>query len=116
MEREAKKRLFDALEACFAVLAFVAQHTLEAFESNELLASAVERKLEIVGEALSQFRKLVSDAETTLPDLHRIVGLRNRLIHGYDDVSREMLWDIATKHVPDLTAQIEKLLEREILR
>jgi uncharacterized protein with HEPN domain len=69
MQREAKKRLFDALEACHAVSAFLMECSLEIFESDELLASAVERKLEIIGEAPSQFRKLIPDVENMLPDL-----------------------------------------------
>lgn len=62
--------------------------------SSDLVRAAVERQFEIVGEALGRATDLEPQLERWLPEVRRIVGLRNRLIHGYGDVDEEIVWDI----------------------
>lgn len=59
-----------------------------------MLRSAVERQLEIVGEALGQAAHDDDSVADKIPALPRIVALRNRVIHGYDSVDNEIVWDI----------------------
>jgi uncharacterized protein with HEPN domain len=82
MKPTLKKRLLDALEACHAIQVFVAERTATDYEGNLMLRSAVERQFEIIGEALNQAEIEQPDLATLIPDLRRIVGLRNRIIHG----------------------------------
>ena len=56
------------------------------FITSELLRSAVERQVEIIGESLGRAAATDPEVERLLPDLRKIVGMRNRLIHGYDEV------------------------------
>jgi uncharacterized protein with HEPN domain len=78
----------------------VADYTFSEYEQNLMLRSAAERQFEIIGEALHQAE--VDDPEVTdlLPELHRIVGMRNRIIHGYDIVDDELLWQTIQHNIP----------------
>ena len=70
---------------------------------------ALVRLLEIVGEAAS---RITPEDRTLYPDIPwpQIVGLRNRLIHGYDDVDLDILWQIITQDLPPLIATLERYL------
>lgn len=75
------------------------------------MRSAVERQLEIIGEALGQVCRADETLEASLPELPRIVALRNRVIHGYDTVDDEIIWDIVQTNVPKLERPLKTLLE-----
>jgi uncharacterized protein with HEPN domain len=113
MKLTLKKRLLDALEACQAIEDFVAGHDLADYERNLMLRSAVERQFEIIGEALNQAEIEQPELAASIPDLRRIVGLRNRIIHGYDSVDDQLLWQVVHTHVPSLARQLEQLLASE---
>jgi uncharacterized protein with HEPN domain len=80
----------------------------EVFEKDYLRRSAVERKVEIMGEAINRILKL--DSDFLLPNAKEIVNTRNRVIHGYDSVTPEFLWSLVIKHIPILKIDIEKIL------
>ena len=108
-----KKRLLDALNACRAIQSFVAKRTFSEYERNLMLRSAVERQFEIVGEALHRAESDDPELSTLIPDVHRIVGMRNRIIHGYDSVDDELLWQTIQTHVPPLAQLLAQLLESD---
>jgi uncharacterized protein with HEPN domain len=103
MTNEAKKRLLDVSE-------FVDGVDFATYESNRLLRSAVERQFEIIGEALNNAAAAETSLPAQIPEFHRIVGLRNRLIHGYDNVDDEILWDIVQSKLAPLKARIDGIL------
>lgn len=70
---------------------------------------AIERDLEIIGEAMN--RILREDPDLQIENAKRIVGLRNQIIHGYDSVSDENIWGIVINHLPKLKTKVEKLIE-----
>jgi uncharacterized protein with HEPN domain len=111
MRPESLKRLEDARMACVRIADFVAGKTKAEFVASVLLRSAVERQLEIIGESLG--RAFTEDPEVAIrvPDLRKIVGLRNRLIHGYDEVDSNIVWDIVTQKLPELHRQLVGSLE-----
>ena len=74
------KRLEDARDACARIQEFVGDVSRDAFLASDLLRSAVERQLEIIGEALGIAAKEHESVQALLPALRRIVALRNRLI------------------------------------
>jgi uncharacterized protein with HEPN domain len=104
MPPETAKRLWDAAEACRRIEEFVRGKSQRDFESSELLRSAVERQLEIIGEALNKASMHWPQLSFEVPEIPRIVGLRNRLIHGYDSVDDELVWDVVVSKVPPLRA------------
>lgn len=110
MQPEVAKRLLDALKATVRIREFVAGKSFRDFSQSELLRSAVERQFEIVGEALGRAAAADSAVAQLMPELPRIVGLRNRLIHGYDSVDDEIIWDIVTAKIGPLAVELERIL------
>lgn len=84
--------------------------TEHALETDRILGLAIVRLLEIVGEAAA---RVSADTRQRNPGIPwaEIVGLRNRLIHGYDAVDMAIVWEVATKDLPDLISELEKALE-----
>jgi uncharacterized protein with HEPN domain len=82
--------------------------TFENYQKNSLLKRAIERNLEIIGEAMNRILK--EDPDFPIDNARRIIGLRNQIIHGYDSVSDENIWAIISLHLPKLKAEIETLI------
>lgn len=112
MAPEQAKFLWDASQAAQAAQRFIAGKSFDDYVHDDLLRSAVEQQLEILGEALSQFRKLAPSLANTVPDLPRAVALRNILIHAYADVDPRIVWSVVTTQLGGLRARIEQLLEQ----
>ena len=82
-----------------------------AFKVNKLLKRAIERELEIIGEAAGRILKI--DPRFPIEDARKIVDLRNWVIHGYDIVDDVVIWGIISKQLPILKNQVELLLDDE---
>jgi uncharacterized protein with HEPN domain len=85
------------------------QRNFKLYESNKLLRRAVERELEIIGEAVNRILKV--DAEIDISNSRRIVNLRNWVIHAYDNVDNVIIWGIIDKDLPLLKKQVSDLLQ-----
>lgn len=80
----------------------------DVFVSDFLRRSAVERKVEIMGEAINRILKI--DKEFPLHHAREIINTRNRIIHGYDSVQPEFLWSLVIRHIPALKNNVINLL------
>lgn len=78
-------------------------------DGNRLLNLALVRLMEIIGEAASRVSREDQNRFSGIP-WPEIISLRNRLIHGYDMVDMDVLWQIVTKDLPDLVVQVNKAL------
>jgi uncharacterized protein with HEPN domain len=78
------------------------------FKANMMLRLAVERSLEIIGEATSRILKI--DPAFPIANARKSVDLRNYVIHGYDLLDVEMVWNIVINHRPLLRVEVERLL------
>lgn len=78
-----------------------------------MLRSAVERQLEIMGEALNQLSRVDANTASLLRDLPRIVGFRNMLIQGYASLDKRIVWGVPETNLPPLIAAINRLLEQD---
>jgi len=112
MKREVQKRLVDASTACERIAEFVSGKQFSEYEASHLLRSAVERQFEIIGEALNKAAAIEPTLTTDVPELRRIVGPRNRLIHGYDNVDDEILWDVVQRKLVPLKGPLDGMLDR----
>ena len=110
MNAEALERLGHALEACEAIAEFTDGKSRDEYLTDALLRSAVERQFEIIGETLNRAVQLDETVDEHIPELRRIVGMRNRIIHGYDSVDAELLWSVATGNVTGLKVTLLALL------
>ncbi|HVZ43181.1 MAG TPA: HepT-like ribonuclease domain-containing protein [Ramlibacter sp.] len=110
MQRDLKAWLWDVQSAAADIQRFVIGLDLAAYASSELVHSAVERKFEIIGEALSQLAKASPETASRIPKLPRIIGFRNRLIHGYAQVNHATVWSAVHESLPALQYAVRALL------
>ena len=113
MNERAKQRLRDALRAAETIPDFLGGATLDEYRASYGMQLQIERLFEIVGEALNQAR-IVGDEElihSRIPQIYSIIGMRNRISHGYDKIDNEVLWDTATTNIPRLADQLRELLK-----
>ena len=113
MRRDPRKYLWDAREAARTVLTFVQGRAWEEYRQDVLLRSAVERQLEIVGEALNQLSKRDAELARLIPELGSVVAFRNILVHGYADVDDAAVWRIVSEDLPELESRLDALLDTE---
>lgn len=111
MRRDARAYLWDIRQAADAIMRFVADLDAVSFAEDELVHSAVERKFEIIGEALGQLSKIDPELARRIPDVRDIIAFRNVLIHGYAGIEHVRVWDIAQSSLPGLRAVVAALLE-----
>lgn len=80
----------------------------DLFEKDIMRKCVVERKTEIMGEAINRIRKI--DPSVEIPNARAIVATRNRIIHAYDNVQPTFLWGLVTRHIPELKKDIERII------
>jgi uncharacterized protein with HEPN domain len=93
------------------ILEFTEERTPVDYEDDALLRSAVERNFEVIGEALRRIEQTDPDTANRISDYRKIIGFRNRLIHGYDTIENEQVWKIIERFLPILKADVERLLQ-----
>jgi uncharacterized protein with HEPN domain len=101
--------LWDMLVAAEKVQRFLESKTFEDFLKDEMLRAAVERNLEIVGEAARRVSEELKQEHPEIP-WSQIIAQRNVLIHEYDDIGYNEIWEVATFHLPKLIDQIRPLI------
>ena len=112
MDEYIEKHLIDVLNAINEVESFFADRPklFQEFQNDMLRQRAVERNIEIMGEAINRILK--ANPEFQLPNAKAIINTRNRVIHGYDSVTTEFLWSLIMKHIPALKNDVENMFRR----
>jgi len=110
MRPESKKYLWDALNAATGVAGFVANCSFEEYLADFKTRSAVERQLQIIGEALAQLRSKDPEAAAQIPELPRVVAFRNILVHGYADVDQKIVWGVIVTALQRLQDRLREML------
>ena len=109
MDEKVKKWLLDMLVGIDRINLFIGfPKEFKLYESNILLQQAVERNLEIIGEAMNKILRELPNIP--ISSKRRIVDTRNKIIHGYDDIEPENIWNIIINHLPTLEKEIKALL------
>ena len=110
MNQEIKKYLFDILESINSIENYIGEkRDFFVYNSNKMLRRAVERELEIIGEALNYIDKIDKNIEIT--SKRQIINTRNRVIHSYDRIDNEIIWGILIKYLPILRSEVERLID-----
>ncbi|WP_294452649.1 HepT-like ribonuclease domain-containing protein [uncultured Bacteroides sp.] len=105
-----KKHLQDILTAIEEIESFFGNKPkqFEDFYSNLCLRRAIERNIEIIGEAMNRILKI--DRNIAITDSRKIVDARNYIIHGYDSLSVDILWSMVINHLSKLKKEVTVLL------
>ncbi len=104
-------RVEHIVDALNSAMRFVEGHQRSDLDSDEMLLFALVRAVEVAGEAAS---KISPEGRSEIPDVRwtAMVGMRNRLVHAYFDIDRDILWTTVTEAVPPIVARLEPLLAK----
>jgi uncharacterized protein with HEPN domain len=113
MNERILKWLYDIKDAIIEIESYFegSKMNFNDYKSNTILIRAVERDLEIIGEAVNRIIRY----NDNFPIHHakRIVGLRNQIIHAYDSISDENIWAIIIKYIPLLKSEVNSLIDQD---
>ena len=102
--------LLDIIHAAKTLMRYVEEVTYEKYVASELLQDATLRKIEVIGEASRNLSDDLKERHNELP-WHQMIGIRNRVIHGYFDVNLETVWGVITKEIPEILPVLESLVK-----
>ena len=108
-DKDDRAYLWDMLMAAKTVVGFVQGRTLDEYVADLMLRSAVERQVEIIGEAARRVSKEFQDAHPEIP-WRPIQAQRHVLAHDYGEIKHDRLWRVADEHVPALIALLDPLV------
>lgn len=106
----------DALGSAELLVTNTRDRSFEDYRDDVWLQGAVERRLEIVGEALRRVRDAGPSIELRLPDIHRWISLRNVVAHLYEQLDLEVIWSNATIGAAQLIDDLRSLLDEPVDR
>ena len=110
MPHDPEKYLYDMLSSCEFLKQFTAARTVDHYKNDRGFRSAVERELQIIGEAMLQLTRIAPDVAQKITDYRNIIGFRHVLVHGYDSLNPQTVWDVIKIKLPILQAELQTLL------
>ena len=110
-QRDPGVYLEDIERYAAAAVRFTSNYSLEQYLADEKTRAAVERVLEICGEAMNSLYKLAPEVAERIPNARDIIGFRNILAHGYAELDHNKVYDIAIKHAPALLSAVRNELK-----
>jgi uncharacterized protein with HEPN domain len=110
MERDINTHLYDIVQSCQHILAFTQTVDFQTYTADLLIKSAVERQFIIIGEALNRIKRLDTCVYNQIAHAEQIVGFRNILVHGYDIISDQLVWQVVKSNLTQLLEQCNGLL------
>ncbi|OFX31687.1 MAG: antitoxin [Bacteroidetes bacterium GWA2_32_17] len=110
MDNEIRTWLFDVLQSITEIEGYFTDkpRKFEDYSKDIRTKRAVERNIKIIGEAIN--RILIKDINFEIENAQKIIGTRNRIAHGYDKISDDLIWSIVINHLPKLKAEISLML------
>ncbi|MDF1560846.1 MAG: DUF86 domain-containing protein [Bacteroidales bacterium] len=108
MTDKTKKYLYDIWESVQSIETFIGDIDFFQYQKNKMIKRAVERELEIIGEVMNKLLSINSEIKIT--SSKRIIGMRNRVIYGYDLIDDGVVWGTVKKHLPILKNEVGNLL------
>ena len=109
MDKYVYSYLFDILNSINEIDEFIAENrTYDYYCNNKILQRAIERNLEIIGEAMNRILK--TNKSVPIQNAKAIIDTRNKISRGYDQVDHTVIWGIVINHLPLLKSEVEKLL------
>lgn len=111
MDIKIKVWLLDIQQSIEEIFLFLGEErNFITYQEDLKTKKAVERNLEIIGEAVNRILK--ADSSIQIKNAKNIIGTRNRIIHSYDNISDEVIWTIVSRELPDLLEEVKSLIDR----
>ena len=110
--RDPEKYLYDIQSSCSFLLEFTRGKTVADYKEDRAFRSALERELQIIGEAMMQLKKISPDTAQKISEHENIIGFRHILVHGYDSLDPATVWNIVETKLDGLAEQVELLLKQ----
>ena len=107
MDAEQLGRLRDILESARLIASYLSDTTETSFRADRQKQDAVIRRIEIIGEATAHLSQSTRQALPELP-FRKMRGMRNIVAHDYANVDLNIVWQVATVHLPEVCAMLEK--------
>mgnify|MGYP001806887128 CR=1 FL=1 len=101
--------ILDALIFARRIVTFTTDMTEENFFTDIKTQDAVMRNIAVLGEALRRISPEFRQTYSQIP-YNQIIGMRNKLVHDYDGINLELIWDVIENYIPDLINQLEKIV------
>ncbi|MFC1783194.1 DUF86 domain-containing protein [Planctomycetota bacterium] len=105
-----QKYLYDIVSGCEFLLEFTRDKTIEDYKTDRPFRSALERELQIIGEAMLQLDKSSPQKSAQIDEYRSIIGFRHILVHGYDSLDPATVWNIIETKLDVLLKQARELL------
>lgn len=99
------------LSSCEFLLEFTQGKSAHNYVTDRAFRSAVERELQIIGEALVQLDKVAPAVAGEIPEYRNIIGFRHVLVHGYDSLDAMTVWNLVQTKLPSLAQKLKSLLK-----
>ncbi len=110
MRRDPRISLTDIDQAGADIESFTAGMDLDSYIGDRRTQAAVERKFEIIGEAMNRLFQEHPEFAKQVSGFRQIIDFRNQLVHGYDSVESEIVWHHSVNHLPQLRLTVQALL------
>jgi len=110
---EPEKYLYDMLSSCEFLLEFTSSKAVDDYINDRAFRSALERELQIIGEALIGLEKVAPAVAAQIPEYQNIIGFRHVLVHGYDSLDPSTIWNVVETKLEGLAQNIKSLLKKD---
>lgn len=110
MKRTNKHYFRDILEYAKSASEFIENFSFEMLTNDKKTAFAIVRALEVIGEASNRIPEEVKEKYPNIP-WHKIRGLRNKIVHNYDDIDYTIVWNILKNDIPTLISQVKEIFD-----
>ncbi|HNW13013.1 MAG TPA: DUF86 domain-containing protein [Candidatus Rifleibacterium sp.] len=112
MTHNSKVCLHDAVSACSLIIKFSEGISLQEYQENLMIKSAIERQFEILGEALNRIKKIDPELLNEVSNWQRIISFRNIIVHAYDVIDDEIVFLVSKDQIPLLLENLTKIISR----
>ena len=109
MPHDDETYILHILDAARKAVSFTDNRSRADLDEDEMLALSLVRLLEIIGEAANGISETFQDQHRDIP-WKKIIGMRNRLIHGYFDVDHDIVWETVRTDLPPLVSELEEII------
>ncbi len=111
--RDPRKYLYDILNCGEFLLKFTQGKTIQDYKNDRAFRSALERELQIIGEAMMQLDNIAPQIADQISEHRNIIGFRHVLVHGYSNLDPATVWSVIETKLSPLCSQVRTLLQQD---